>query len=155
MVLFPDPKNTKTIGRKPCHCQSCDQSLHKLHNKYLPSLFSTFASNVGKRSTLTESPGSEKRDMLYCNENDVCFSKVSFHLTPILLCKRSFRSLRTSGSSALNWEASLIFFVIIAQSRSELFFNAVPFAMDPPYKYMAGMWSLMIAFLSLSCYIYI
>ena len=138
MVLFPDPKNTKTIGRMTCHCQSCDQSLHKLHNKYLPLLFSTFASNVGKRSTLTESPGLEKRDMLYCNENDVSFSKVSFHLTPILLPKRSFRSHRTSGSSVLNWEASLMFFAIIAQSRSELFFNAVPFAIDPPYKYKAG-----------------
>ena len=138
MVLFPEPKNTKTVGRMTCHCQSGDRSLHKLHNKYLPLLFSTFAPNVGKRSTLTESPGSEKRDMLYCSENDVCFSKVSFHLTPILLPKRFFRSRRTSGSSVFNWEASLTFFVIIAQSRSELFFNAVPFAIDPPYKYMAG-----------------
>ena len=138
MVLFPEPKNTITTGRMTCHRQSSDQSLHKFHNKYLPLFFSTFASNVGKRSTLTESPGLEKRDMLYCNENDVSFSKVSFHLTPILLPKRSFRSLRTSGSFAFNWEASLMFFVIIAQSRSELFFNAVPFAIDPPYKYKAG-----------------
>ena len=118
---------------------SCDQSLHKLPNNYVPLLPSTFASNVGKRSTLTVSPGLEKRDMLYCNENDVCFSKVSFHLTPILLPKRFFRSHRMSGSFALNWEASFIFFVIITQSRSELFFKAVPFAMDPPYEYKADM----------------
>ena len=132
MVLFPEPKNTKTTGRMTCHRQSSDQSLHKFHNKYLPLFFSTFASNVGKRSTLTESPGSEKRDMLYCNENDVSFSKVSFHESPIRLPKRFFRSHRMSGKFVRSWEASLMFFVIITQSRSDLFFKAVPFAIDPP-----------------------
>ena len=76
--------------------------------------------------------------MLNCNENGVSFSKVSFHLRSIRLPKRFSRSHRTSGSFALNWKASLMFFVTITQSRSELFFNAVPFAMDPPYKYKAG-----------------
>ena len=84
--------------------------------------------------------------MLNFNENGVCFSKVSFHESPIRLPKRFFRSHRMSGRFVPNWEASLIFFVTITQSRSDLLFKAVPFAIDPPYKYKAGMWSVMIAF---------
>ena len=108
-------------------------------NKYIPLLPSTFASNVGKTATVIVSLGLEWRDMLNSNENGIFSFKVSFHLTPILLPKRFFRSRRTLGSFAFNWEASLMFFVIITQFRSESFFNAVPFAIDPAYKYNAGM----------------
>ena len=70
--------------------------------------------------------------MLNCKENRVFFMEVKLQESPILLPKRDSSMYKMSGSLLLNWEAFSIPFMTITQSRSALFFNAVPFAMDPP-----------------------
>ena len=70
--------------------------------------------------------------MLNCKEKRVFFIKVNLHESPVLLPMRDFSIRKMSGSFLLNWDAFSILFMTITQSRSELFFNAVPFAMDPP-----------------------
>ena len=81
----------------------------------------------------------------------------NFHGSPFqLVFKRDSRSVKMKGSFLLNWSAFLIFFITITQSKSDCFFSAVPFAMDPPYKDKVGMQNLFTAeiFQSLSCYIF-
>ena len=112
--------------------------------RYVPASVPTFASNVGKRSTLTNS--SEERDILNCTEKLVVSMESNCHGSPFQLpCSRDSSSGKMTGSFPLNWLASLILFVTITQSKSECFFNAVPFAMDPPYKDKVGMQNLFIA----------
>lgn len=111
-----------------------ERNIATLAVKYLPLMPSTLASNVGKRSTLTGSPGVEQRDMLNCKEKRVFFMEVNLHESPMLLPKRDSSTHKMSGSLLLNWEAFSILFMTITQSRSALLFNAVRFAMDPPYK---------------------
>lgn len=123
--------------------------------RYVPATVPTFASNVGKRSTLTNS--SEERDILNCTEKLVVFMESNCHGSPFQLrCRHDSSSGKMTGSSPLNWLASLILFVTITQSKSECFFNAVPFAMEPPYKEKVGMQNLFTAenFQSLFCYIF-
>ena len=70
----------------------------------------------------------------------------NFHGSPFhFIFKRDSRSVKMTGSFPLNWSASLILFMTITQSKSECFFSAVPFAMDPPYKDKVGMQNLFIA----------
>ena len=116
-----------------------ERNIATLALKYVPILAniglpSTLASNVGKRSTLTGSPGLEQLDMLNCREKRVFFMEVNLHESPMLLPKRDSSIDKMSGSLLLNWEAFSILFMTITQSRSALLFSAVPFAMDPPYK---------------------
>ena len=111
-----------------------ERNIATLAVKYLPLMPSTLASNVGKRSTLTDSPGVEQRDMLNCKEKRVFFMEVNLHESPMLLPKRDSSIHKMSGSLLLNWEAFSILFMTITQSRSALLFNAVRFAMDPPYN---------------------
>ena len=112
--------------------------------RYVPATVPTFASNVGKRSTLTNS--SEERDILNCTEKLVVSMESNCHGFPFQLrCRRDSSSGKMTGSFPLNWLASLILFVTITESKSECFFNAVPFAMDPPYKDKVGMQNLFIA----------
>ena len=70
--------------------------------------------------------------MLNCKENRVFFMEVKLQESPILLPKRDSSMYKMSGSLLLNWEAFWIPLMTITQSRSALFFNAVPFEMDPP-----------------------
>ena len=58
--------------------------------------------------------------------------EVNVQRFPILLFKRDSSIHKMAGSSLLNSAAFIIPFITITQSRSALFFNAVPFAMDPP-----------------------
>ena len=109
-------------------------SLGTLKVTYVPLASSTFASNVGRRSTLTDFRGLELCDMLNCKENRVSFTEVNCHESPTLLLRHDLSLRLMAGSFSLNWEALSILFMTITQSRSELFFNAVPFATDPPYK---------------------
>ena len=60
--------------------------------------------------------------------------EVNLHESRMLLPKRDCSIRKMSGSLLLNWEAFVILFMTITQSRSALLFNPVPFAMDPPYK---------------------
>ena len=70
----------------------------------------------------------------------------NFHGSPFQLhFKCDSRSVKMTGSFLLNWSAFLIFFITITQSKSECFFSAVSFAMDPPYKGKIGMQNLFIA----------
>ena len=70
--------------------------------------------------------------MLNCKENCVFFMEVNLQESSILLPKRDSSVRKMSGSLLRNWEAFVILFMTITQSRSASFFNAVPFAMDPP-----------------------
>ena len=122
--------------------------------RYVPAAVpSTFASNLGKRSTLTSS---EERDILNFTKYLGFSMDFNCHGSPFqLLFKRDSRSVKMTGSFLLNCLASLILFMTITQSKSECFFSAVPFAMDPPYKEKVDMQNLFIVeiFQSLSCYI--
>ena len=116
---------------------SGQRNLGTLKVTYVPLASSTFASNVGRRSTLTDFRGLELCDMLNCKENRVSFTEVNRHESdesPTLLLKHDLSLRLMAGSFSLNWEAFVIPFTTITQSRSEMFFNAVPFATDPPYK---------------------
>ena len=106
------------------------QGLATLAVTYVPLMSTTFASNVGKRSTLIDSV--EKRDMLNCTEKCVLLVVVNCHGSPFQFLKRDSRSRRMSGSLLLSWEAFVIPFMTITQSRPASFFNAVPLAIDPP-----------------------
>ena len=106
------------------------QGLATLAVTYVPLMSTTFASNVGKRSTLIDSV--EKRDMLNCMEKCVLLVIVNCHGSPFQFLKRDSRSRKMPGSLLLSWEAFVIPFMTITQSRSASFFNAVPLAIDPP-----------------------
>ena len=72
--------------------------------------------------------------MLNCKANRVCFMEVNCHESPILLLKHDLSLRLMARSFFLKSEALSISVMTTTQSRSELFFNAVPFATDPPYK---------------------
>ena len=121
--------------------------------RYVPASVPTFASNLGKRSTLTSS---EERDILNFTKYLGFSMDFNCHGSPFqLLFKRDSRSVKMRGSFLLNCLASLILFMTITQSKSECFFSAVPFAMDPPYKEKVDMQNPFIVeiFQSFSCYI--
>ena len=121
------------IGLGTFHSESHLLTFQNTEYFYLmnvPSMSSIL--NVGNRSTFTDS--SEERDMLNCTEKLVVSMESNCHESPVQLLKRDSRSGKMSGSLLLNWEAFSIPFITITQSRSELFFIAVPFAMDPPYE---------------------
>lgn len=120
---------------------------------YIPaSVPSMFALNVGKRSTLITS---EERDISNCTEYLVLLVESNCHGSPFhLLCKHDSRSSKMTGRFLLSWEALVIPFMTITQSRSELFFIAVPFAIDPPYKDKVGMLNLFNLFCQF-CALYI